>query len=554
MNLMEKSLTLHRNGSEIAMKLKDIFDRVKGNDTKVFHLMFLLTVLWMLPGLFPLVSYEGDATSICYGSEFTAANGWHTLGQEGYGFWMQPLIYVVLVFFRVAFGAPCEATYCIFSSCCAIALIYATVIFCARLTGLRKSLLLLAVLLIPESYALAMYPNSTAPAALLAVVGFIFLQRGRFVPATALLCIAPLFRLDAALIYCVVPFLVYLNSGSIRRTLKITALAALAVCTFVFASYALIGASVGTTFNEFMDWNGRITRVVHYTAIMGFYGLITLILMPVGIIGLIKSGNKVLILMVVTAVLIIHIFYFSFGNTPKHYALLIPYVAVINGYGLKYLEHKKILRCVYCLAIVALSLFGVYVFQGSTYWKSGTIIDDYVPKKQLFKITTSALPIVYTADFYLGPGRIIITPDEMYTLGGYLYYPYTIRKIKQKLVENIATLKNEALSLDAPNFLAVYWEEYARTKLEMQTSAAKKKIVYYEGCNFVVNGEKFEQSVNDLVQFLDSCSQVNESVVIYLSSPLSIDYDMVLDEVHKQVGGLVEVKPRVHVLNPGAHK
>lgn len=536
------------------MKLNNIFDRVRCNDTKAFHIMFLLTVLWMLPGLFPLVSYEGDATSICYGSEFTAANGWHTLGREGYGFWMQPLIYVALIFFRVAFGAPCEATYCIFSSCCAIALIYATVIFCARLTGLRKTLILFAVLLIPESYALAMYPNSTSPAALLAVLGFILLQKNKMVPATALLCIAPLFRLDVALIYCAVPFLVYLNSGSIRQTLYITALAALAVCVFVFASYALIGASVGTTFNEFMDWNGRITKVVHYTAIMGFYGLITLILMPVGIIGLVKSGNKVLMLMIVTAVTVIHTLYFSFGNTPKHYALLIPYVAVINACALRFMVDKKLLKWIYGGAIVAFSLIGVYVFQGPSYWKTGTIIDDYVPGKQLFKITTSALPIVYTADFSLGSGRIIITPDEMYTLGGYLYYPYSIRKIKQKLAENIDILKNEILSVEVPNYLAVYWEEYARVKLEMQTGAAKKKIVYYEGCNFVVNGEKFEQSVNDLVQFLDSCSQVNESVVIYLSSPLSIDYDMVLDKVHEQVSCLVEVKPRIHVLNPGLHK
>lgn len=73
------------------MDFRKITQWIGRNDTSFYNLMFCLTVVWILPGIFPLVSYEGDAMSICYGCEFTADNGWQTLGWEGYGFWMQPL-------------------------------------------------------------------------------------------------------------------------------------------------------------------------------------------------------------------------------------------------------------------------------------------------------------------------------------------------------------------------------------------------------------------------------------------------------------------------------
>ncbi len=65
--------------------------------TLLFRVLLLLYVLWQIPGIFPLCSFESDALSISAGCEYTYINGWGTIGTVGYGYWMQPLTYMLIV-------------------------------------------------------------------------------------------------------------------------------------------------------------------------------------------------------------------------------------------------------------------------------------------------------------------------------------------------------------------------------------------------------------------------------------------------------------------------
>lgn len=532
------------------MDFRNITQWIGRNDTSFYNLMFCLTVVWILPGIFPLVSYEGDAMSICYGCEFTADNGWQTLGWEGYGFWMQPLTYIFLTACRCIFDFDCEPVYTAVSAGCALLLIYISVLFCHKLTGLNKSLLLVAILLIPESYELAMYPNSMAPAALLALTGFLLLAEERKFASTIALCIAPLIRLDVCVIYPVVPLMLYMNNRSIGKCMMHTCILAVTVIITVLAVYGALGASITTTLKEFALWTGRISEGAHFSALIGFYGLITPFLIPIGLAGMVKHRQMAITLIVATACIIIHAINFRFGNASKHYTLLLPYVAIINAFALRllYCNSNHVIKWGYTALITACCLIGIYIFKNPYYGKFGMGIDPLMLKKEIlkFNITTHEHPLEFSLRF--GPGSLIATGDELYSIGGYLYYPYVIHKVKTMISENARTLKSEILPLEINVIMAPQWNDYTRIQLENQRSGANKEIRMFDLSTDIRQPDGFWKAVGNLERLLDSYSQKNEPLVFYLTTPLSYEYRMVLDEVHRRDRRFLKTDCGVYIL------
>lgn len=530
------------------MNPSGIIEWLGRNDRKVFPLLFCVAVLWILPGVLPLVSYEGDAMSICYGCEYTAEHGWHTLGQEGYGFWMQPLTYVFLTAVRRIFDIACEPVYSAFSALCAISLIYISVIFSHKLTGIKRSVILTAILLIPESYELTMYPNSMAPAAMMAAIGMLLLLEGRKFAATAMLCIAPLFRLDVCVIYPVVPFLLYLSNKSIGRSIRSTSILAILVIAAIGIFYKTLGASIATTFDVFFEWTGKVSHGAHFSALLGFYGLITPLLIPVGLTKIIKSRKRILALAVIFACITVHTINFHFGNASKHYATLLPFVGIINAYGLIFLSEIKFLKWIYGLLIVASSTIGIYIFKGPHYGKFGLELDTLMSKKEILKVNEFSFLSPIELSFRFGPGSLIATGDELYSVGGYIYYPRAIHKVKKKIAVHIKTLRNEVMPLDVNVVVAPHWNDYTRIKLENQLTGNKKCIFTYDLSIDVHQADSFNKSVESLESLLDSYSQKNESLMFFLTTPLSYEYRETLDEAHLRDARFAKTASGIYVL------
>ena len=121
---------------------------------------------------------------------------------------MQPLVTYTVVGFKYIFPfLTCEQIYCLLSAICGALFIVESVNFVYRITFFRKIFILLSLFLIPESFAISMYPNSAIFAAVFFVCALNRLLDGKFYVAMVLMVIAPLYRIDILIVYPVVFFI-----------------------------------------------------------------------------------------------------------------------------------------------------------------------------------------------------------------------------------------------------------------------------------------------------------------------------------------------------------
>ncbi|WP_278411599.1 hypothetical protein [Barnesiella intestinihominis] len=121
---------------------------------------------------------------------------------------MQPLVTYTVVGFKYIFPfLTCEQIYCLLSAICGALFIVESVNFVYRITSFRKIFILLSLFLIPESFAISMYPNSAIFAAVFFVCALNRLLDGKFYVAMVLMVIAPLYRIDILIVYPVVFFI-----------------------------------------------------------------------------------------------------------------------------------------------------------------------------------------------------------------------------------------------------------------------------------------------------------------------------------------------------------
>ena len=84
----------------------------------------------------------------------------------------------------------------------------------------NRATILIAAMLLPEMYAIAMYPNSAIPAAACFIWALVSIIRNKHWAAILLMCIAPLFRLDVVIAYpAIFPLLIFVGRSGRRALL-----------------------------------------------------------------------------------------------------------------------------------------------------------------------------------------------------------------------------------------------------------------------------------------------------------------------------------------------
>ena len=426
-------------------------------------LFLCIFVIWQLWGIFPLISYEGDGISISAGCEYTYLNGWDTLGQKGYGYWMQPMMYVLILLCKNILPAlSCETIYCGLS---AIAGIVFQLLVLKFAYGFCKDLgykmLLLSLVLIPESYAIAMYPNSTVFCACFFTGGLCLLQGGRILPAFLLLIVAPFFRLDVLMVYPVIPFLLFFSGLSIRRSVLLSALLAVIVALTSFLVFRLLGADIFRTITEYAKWTGIITLKKNMLAILGFYGIISCIVIPIGWVICLRNKNFKTIVICTLAIILVHGFNFKFGNASKHFALLLPFVLILAAYGLKVLLHARhrIISVITVVAIILVFTVGVRI-AGHSRSFTQSMLNDYAPVLAQYDFKKGDTQL----NFVIGGGQVFTTSDEVILSSGWFFYPALIHDIKKGNIERNDAFRRFADNIrgQEPTILYTSWENQAR--------------------------------------------------------------------------------------------
>ena len=397
-----------------------------------YSVLLTLFVLWMCIGIFPLQCYEFDGQEITLGCDVMYREGWSLPPVYSYEYRMQPLMTVLLVALKhVLPFFTCEQVYCFLSAVLSLVFLLGCISFARHITRASKTWILIAAMLLPEMYAIAMYANTAIPAAACFVWAMILLSKERYWLTGLLLCLAVLFRIDVVTAYpAILPLLIF-DGKSWKRAIGISAaygVTVIAVCLFFFW---LMNAEALNTFGAYQKWSGIITASERFAAILGFYSLAYVVLLPLGVgVMVVRKYWKELFL-VLLPILVTHYIFASFGNASKHFLYIAPFVIIAGVRALtwlkKVLRHRPVIKWAVIVAIVLFMVVSV---------RKGNLNMPWIYENPLTKAGV-VVPFYETErgdTFYsvgLGAGYELATGDENMLLTGHLFYSWYIHLYKQ---------------------------------------------------------------------------------------------------------------------------
>lgn len=461
------------------------------DDNRLFLFLFVITVVWMSAGIFPLICYEGDSLYNAGGINQLFVEDNVRADDILYGLWMQPLtIYLLWGIKHLMPAVDTETIYCVISSAASIALFYATVLFMARLTRLSKSLCLVALWLLPESYALAMYPNSTSLTMLIIVLALLAITHHHSGLSITLLCIAPLLRLDTISIYPVVLPLWYHTTHNLKESLVKTAVTATAVTLAIFIGYNLTDGNVSYTLQELDRWSDIISLSGHLLTIVSAYSLIGIILALTGVIVMAREHDYTILLTIVLPVLSLHVSNMQFGNAAKHYAPCLPFVAIAVAFSLRKIlswrhSHKPLFYSAVTMiaASLVVSIDIVRANPAEAFIRRNIV---KFPTVNILNIPTGGK---YNIEVGLGAGMGLYTADEFALISGNLTYPLFIHRVKERCIALKSSTVTAIGAVNPPaTIIASTWETYAALRFTPVKDGVD--IVYIGSVSDVKDDEK----------------------------------------------------------------
>lgn len=507
-------------------------------ENKIFCVLFMGFVLWQVAGIFPAISYEGDALSVCAGCEYTYSHGWHTLGMKGYGYWMQPLTYVALVGLRYLLPAlDCEQIYGILSSLSALALQLLVIQFVSKVAGVKRVIALLALALIPESYALAMYPNSMSIAAMLYMAGVLLFMNRKLWPALVVLTAAPLFRLDILVAYPFIIFLMNRAGFTIKKSVILSASYAIVLLGFLYISCRLLRADMFFTMAEYSKWSGIITLKKNLLAIFAFYGIPAIVLLAGSIFIIWRKKISAALLPIMSAswgmILLVHLVECKFGNAAKHFVPAMPFAAVVIALAVRCIwDGKMVMKVALAVGILLMECFGVQM-DSEKRQVSQTALNRYVPARKLVSFRNSSGEYALVA----GGGQAAMTADEAVLTSGDIVYPFFIHSLKlndlQKRESFVKYMENTGGKMSV---CIVTWEESAllqmlaeEGKFDMSLAAGDSVLSGY------VTKIEYPSVRNELIEYVkDKYCTKEKPTIFFQTQSVSHRWEMTLRELERR--------------------
>ena len=428
--------------------------------THRYELFFMLYVAWIMTGVFPLTCYESDSMHLIAGCDMMVQQGWQFPPSYSYGYDMQPLVTHLIVGMKLLMPPlTCEEIYCLLTALAAIGLAIVTVELVHKLTAIRREWILSGMFLIPESAAIAMYPNSAVFASLFMVFGLWMTVRGRAYWGALLLAIAPLFRIDILIVYpvysCILWWMGYRWKEILGHSLKMAAWIAI----FILAGFSLLGANpmkslfAYNSFNETLDYSPLVIY-----AVVAFYTVVGAALAFFGLILLGRQKRMALLSIFVIPIVLLHVMFRHTGCAAKHYLYLIPFALIAIVPALKELFFISTVRMRWWLGgglflFLTMSL-RICLPQYEWIERQGAV-GQAGPLWILYQEKETP----YHASIGIGTGQIIPTADEYMLASGNLFYPSYIHRFKQTLAERTEKLENFLANKKDYDLLVFSWQD-----------------------------------------------------------------------------------------------
>lgn len=399
---------------------------------KTYLILLSLFLIWMGFGIFPLQCYETDGQEIILGCDVMYREGWSLPPVYSYEYRMQPLTTLMVVALKHLLPFfTCEQIYCFTTVVFSLVFLFGCITFVQHITKASKTLILIAAMLLPEMYAIAMYPNTAIPAVACFIWALIFLSRERYWLTGLLLCVAVLFRLDVVIVFPAIFPLLLFEGKPFKQTFNLSALYGVTVVVVCLFFFWLMGADALKTFDAYEEWNGIITKGERIVAIVGFYSLAYFILLPIGLGVIIFKKYWKELFLVLLPIVLLHIVFSSFGNASKHFLYNAPFVIIAGVRALSWLidivRPRPALKWIAIIGVMLYMTVSVRKCNLTLPWLNENPLSKVGMVTTLYE--TERGETGYSAG--IGAGFQLVTNDENMLLTGHLFYPWYIHTIKQ---------------------------------------------------------------------------------------------------------------------------
>lgn len=437
---------------------------------RFYPILLILFVLWMCIGIFPLQCYETDGLEIIFSCDIMYNEGWSFPPVYSYEYRMQPLITILIVALKHLLPfLTCEQIYCILSVVASVVFLLGCITLAQHVTKTSKTKILLAAILLPEMYAIAMYANTAILSVACFVWALVLMSRERYWLSGVLLCISILFRLDIVIVFPVILALLYYEGKTIKQTVVLSAVIGLAVVIAALFFFWLMGADALRTVDGYQKWNHIITPQERILAIWGFYSLAYFILLPLGLYVISGQRRWKELFLVLFPILLLHGVYVFFGNASKHFLYNAPFVIIAGVHALTWLQEKLQNRPVLKWTVIVLTILFMTVSVRkqnlSMPWLQENPLHQAGMGVPLY--STEHAGSAYTIG--IGAGYQIITNDEFMLATGHLFYPWYIHSIKQILGEWRTQQKAVLDHVPTSNILTFEWGASAPVAIDFLT-------------------------------------------------------------------------------------
>lgn len=435
------------------------------NSDKRYLFILCILYLWMLWGIFPPYNYEGDSQHIIAGGTVLFNQGFKLPPLMAYQYNMQPImVYLLAVLKHVFPFLTTNAIYSIFTALISFIFIPLCVELVHRLTQVERDITLVGVILFPECYAIAMYPNSAILPATLMVWAMLLIVKGSSNWKWLLLmCIAPVFRIDIVIVYPVIFFLFLYKEKPFWKSVGLSATAALLIVAFLALVYWLFQANPFYVVGKAGEIDAIADKMIPFMAVMSFYNVVNLILIPKGCYLLLKRGSWKLVLALVVPMLLLHYIYRYNGGAAKHYLYILPFAAVMTVTTLDHLrtwcrQHRWAKYAMLTGLILYYIVSIRFDFPDKPWRNLDTSFSRQGFNIPLFRSSNSP----YHPEIGIGSSLAFATADEYMLLSGGLFYSDYIHRIKVRRQTDMANIR-ECLKKENPdtlNVLTFEWDDW----------------------------------------------------------------------------------------------
>ena len=458
--------------------MKNLRYSLEAIDRNSFLIILMLFILWMCVGIFPLRCYETDGQEIILGCDIMYREGWSVPPIYSYAYRMQPLTtFLVVAVKHLLPFLSCEQIYCFLTAVAALAFLLGCISLARHVTNASKTTVLLAAMLLPEMYAIAMYPNTAIPAAACFVWALILITRERYLFASCLLIVSVLFRLDIVIAFpAIIPLLVY-ERKSLRQMFCLMAVYGVIVLVVTALLYWQLKTDIFGTYEEYQRNGSIITPAERILAVLGFYSLAYFVLLPAGLGVIIARKRWKELFLVLLPIVVIHYVYAAFGNASKHFLYNAPFVIIAGTRALEWLygvlRRYSLLKWASVVAVVLFMTVSVRKWNLNMPWiytnplnKVGVLLPLYEAERGQTGFSLG-----------VGAGFQLCTNDEDMLLTGHLFYPWYIREIKTVMADWRRQQKAVIDKVPTSNILVLEYGASAPISIELMTEESQFRLL-----------------------------------------------------------------------------